>query len=358
MKCILYLFFVIGVFLTSINSLPAQIVKSKDGVVLGEKADFIEGCLDGAKKIIDGEIAIADLVLNVEDYCFCMTEVFSNINSWEFEEAIRTDNLMGLLTKRENITLMLDCAESLEVNEENLNMNFKFSELNETEKRIFLVGCVRDIKEIAAEDEVMARLMEEDDVAMRICNCTLENLAQGDFSTFDLLEEDILYDPIFIEAISPCFYDVFSEFIDFDLENSENDIIGSLTKSEVPLIEEGLTGEYLVKLNLGGKIKYFILDTGATDMVISRELERELLINGTLNESNYVDKAEYLLADNSIVKANVILLDNIQIGDYTVNNVTIAVIDEGSLLLGKSFLDKFKDWSINKYSKLLILYKE
>jgi predicted aspartyl protease len=50
-------------------------------------------------------------------------------------------------------------------------------------------------------------------------------------------------------------------------------------------------------------------------------------------------------------------VDNITIGDYVLNNVVIAVIDEGSLLCGKSFLDKFKKWELDKENNFLILYK-
>ena len=63
------------------------------------------------------------------------------------------------------------------------------------------------------------------------------------------------------------------------------------------------------------------------------------------------------LNKNKKLKALIVKLDNIIIGDYTLNNVVIAVIDEGSLLCGKSFLDKFKKWEIDKQNNVLILYK-
>ena len=50
-------------------------------------------------------------------------------------------------------------------------------------------------------------------------------------------------------------------------------------------------------------------------------------------------------------------VDNITIGDFTLNNVIIGIIDGGSLLCGKSFLDKFKKWEIDEKNKVLILYK-
>ena len=103
--------------------------------------------------------------------------------------------------------------------------------------------------------------------------------------------------------------------------------------------------------------KYYLFDTGASDLIINRDTERELLLNGVLKKENYLNKTEYTLANNQTVKAQKVKLDNIIIGDYTLNNVIIAIIDEGSLLCGKSFIDKFKKWEIDKQNNVLILYK-
>ena len=51
------------------------------------------------------------------------------------------------------------------------------------------------------------------------------------------------------------------------------------------------------------------------------------------------------------------LIDKIKIGDYSVSDVEIAIIDDGALLCGISFLDVFEKWEIDKNSKTLILYK-
>ena len=74
-------------------------------------------------------------------------------------------------------------------------------------------------------------------------------------------------------------------------------------------------------------------------------------------EQLFENKTEYTLANNQTVKGNMVKVDNIVIGDYTLNNVVIAIIDEGSLLCGKSFLDKFKKWEIDRQNNVLILYK-
>ena len=76
-----------------------------------------------------------------------------------------------------------------------------------------------------------------------------------------------------------------------------------------------------------------------------------------MKRENYLRKTEYTLANNQTIQAQMVIVDNITIGDYVLNNVVIAIIDEGSLLCGKSFLDKFKNWEIDKQNNFLILYK-
>ena len=63
------------------------------------------------------------------------------------------------------------------------------------------------------------------------------------------------------------------------------------------------------------------------------------------------------MANNEKVEGQMVKVDNITIGDFTLNNVIIGIIDGGSLLCGKSFLDKFKKWEIDEKNKVLILYK-
>ena len=55
--------------------------------------------------------------------------------------------------------------------------------------------------------------------------------------------------------------------------------------------------------------------------------------------------------------ADIVLINNISIGQYTINNVYVAVIESGSLLCGKGFFDKFKTWKFNKLNHKITLYK-
>ena len=63
-----------------------------------------------------------------------------------------------------------------------------------------------------------------------------------------------------------------------------------------------------------------------------------------------------ILADGSRVRAERVMLHSIQVGGHTVKNVLASVTDtQGSLLLGQSFLARFKSWSIDNERSVLIL---
>jgi len=105
-----------------------------------------------------------------------------------------------------------------------------------------------------------------------------------------------------------------------------------------------------------GKSIAFI-DTGASDLVIDRNFERELLIIGAIDKNSYLGKSKYVLANNEEISADIIKVNNLKIGDFILNNVVIAVVEEGGMLCGKSLLDKFRNWEFNKLNNSLILFK-
>lgn len=134
------------------------------------------------------------------------------------------------------------------------------------------------------------------------------------------------------------------------------DIKGSSNNSNVKL--EISNGVYHVYVTIGGVKKKFVLDSGASDVSLSEEVERELINSGIIKKEYYIESALYKIADGSIVQYRRLILPEIKIGGFTVNNVKAAVgIGSTPLLLGKSFLDKFKKWSIDNTSQTLNLEK-
>ncbi len=126
---------------------------------------------------------------------------------------------------------------------------------------------------------------------------------------------------------------------------------------EIPLTET-VSSNFTLEIEIDGEIRSFIFDTGASEMVINADLERELLLNGTISRENYLEKRPFKLANNQMVTAQLIRVNSIKIGDCFVENAVIAAIDDGDLLLGTGFLKKFKNWEFDSKNKVLRLYRK
>lgn len=69
-----------------------------------------------------------------------------------------------------------------------------------------------------------------------------------------------------------------------------------------------------------------------------------------------VGSQTYRLADGSTVPSMRFRLGSLQVGDVSIENVVAALAPaEGSLLLGLSFLNRFKSWSIDNAKQALLL---
>jgi clan AA aspartic protease (TIGR02281 family) len=124
----------------------------------------------------------------------------------------------------------------------------------------------------------------------------------------------------------------------------------------VKLTKEG--GLYYLPVTIGNLTKNFILDSGASDVLISQEIEKKLIDNKKITKSNYLSPSLYKIADGSIIECRRLLLPEIKIGNYIVKNVIASIISNGNtLLLGKSFLDKFQSWTIDNNKQILKLEK-
>lgn len=132
------------------------------------------------------------------------------------------------------------------------------------------------------------------------------------------------------------------------------DVSGKKNTDVVPLMNIGQV--FKVKARIGGIEKYFILDSGASDCMIPASFEKELKEKQALRTDQYLEPSPYTLADGRVVTCRRFVIGSMVIGEFTVKNVTVGVIDEEStFLLGKSFLDKFEEWTVDPRASTLYL---
>jgi predicted aspartyl protease len=99
-----------------------------------------------------------------------------------------------------------------------------------------------------------------------------------------------------------------------------------------------------------------MIDSGASDVSIPADVFSTLKRAGTINESDFVGRRTYVLADGSTAESPFFTIKSLRIQNIILNDVTGSVgPSQGPLLLGQSFLQRFKSWSIDNTNRELVL---
>lgn len=225
----------------------------------------------------------------------------------------------------------------------------KFSNLGEFGYTILFKSCIDNI---ISTDSIYYEDIDED----TFCDCYANKIIDKNFTYayyinefFDELvdESSVSHNEIYLN----CYYNSMKKEEDI---NHSRDISGPSLKEEIDILD---VGSRKIKILLGDHVKYFDLDTGAEETVITMKMAELLEKDGLI--SKYLDDKYFVLADGTEADCKQMIINNFKIGNFTVNNVTVAVPKEaeGSFLLGLSFLNKFK-WSIDAERSVLLLEKK
>jgi len=124
---------------------------------------------------------------------------------------------------------------------------------------------------------------------------------------------------------------------------------------EVPL--KSLGGTFVVPVFINGAITLnFVVDSGAADVSVPADVVGTLIRAGTIGRADFTGKQKYMLADGSVSPTITFIIWSLKVGDVLVENVKRSVSPAaGSLLLGQSFLQRFKSWSMDNTKHVLVL---
>lgn len=130
---------------------------------------------------------------------------------------------------------------------------------------------------------------------------------------------------------------------------------GSAALTRVALKKSG--GTFGVPIEINGKFTLdFVVDSGAADVSVPVDVFSTLVRTGTIRQSDIMGEQTYVLADGSKSKSVTFTIRSLRAGDKTVENVRGSVSSaQGILLLGQSFLERFKSWSIDNTTHELVL---
>jgi hypothetical protein len=123
---------------------------------------------------------------------------------------------------------------------------------------------------------------------------------------------------------------------------------------EVKIERHGST--YRVPVRINDTITLpFLLDTGASDLVIPADVALTLIRAGALRSGDFVGKDRYRLANGSEEVSELVVLHEVQVGEHIVRNVTASISpSQGEPLLGQSFLSKFGTVTLD-YKRLVLI---
>ena len=107
-------------------------------------------------------------------------------------------------------------------------------------------------------------------------------------------------------------------------------------------LERNQHGTYTISVQINGALVLpFVLDTGASFVVIPEDVFRTLTRTGTVTESDFIGVGTAVLADGSKHASDSYVLHEVRVGDHIVRNVVANVVSvNGAALLGQSFLSK------------------
>ncbi len=118
-------------------------------------------------------------------------------------------------------------------------------------------------------------------------------------------------------------------------------------EERIPVAATG--GVYTIPVGINGAVTLsFILDTGASTVLIPADVALTLMRTGTISESDIGETMQAVLADGSVVEKLQVNLRSLQIGSVTLHNVEAIVGGHtSSLLLGQSALRRLEPWSLD-----------
>ncbi|MDR1459934.1 MAG: retroviral-like aspartic protease family protein [Bacteroidales bacterium] len=146
-----------------------------------------------------------------------------------------------------------------------------------------------------------------------------------------------------------------------ELEKKCNVLSSSITISgpataSIPLLKNGNMNK--LKLRIGSSEKYYLMDSGASKSLISKSYSRELEKLGLITKKSFIGERIFETANGNTMLCSVVVLDNVKLGDFTLNGVEFAIYDEDvEFLFGKNILDAFSSWQVKNNNTILELVK-
>jgi uncharacterized protein len=118
-----------------------------------------------------------------------------------------------------------------------------------------------------------------------------------------------------------------------------------------------INGIYTLPVRINNALtETFILDSGAAEVSISDDVANTLVRSGSIQPRDYLIERVYTDASGRPLRRKRVLLRSVRIGNYEIRNVPASIGGStGLMLLGQSFLNRLKVWSIDNRRQVLVI---
>lgn len=355
----LLLFFVM---LTATTHAQTDSLYFTDGQAMPGKRMMTAECAKAFDK--DAKKKKSKFTYNGEAICGCFFEgMASSMTYDEFMKAIEDKNFISKASSDQSspmFKMMVNCVlANMQAKESAPEASSKSKTQNAATagnsapesnlEELMVQSCIEAFNKKAGKQQTEVN-------AEQYCRCAMGRVIEQKIS-FDRMGE--LQNPnseLFQAIIVPCLQQSSTDK-STPAERVAGEVVGDNPSEEIPLTQLGKV--YRVQARIGKHEKFFILDSGASDVIINSDFERDLIFDGLVSKSDYMTDKLYQLANGEQVNCRRFKLKSMQLGGYTLNNVVVAIMDrkDVTFLLGKSALDKFSNWSINNENSTLKLVK-
>lgn len=303
----------------------SDIVKTKDGIILGKKSDLIKSF---SRSVSDfKKMEQAGVTFDTTNFYEC---VITAIQSLDNQVIQKKDTVQSIVKTCFFSSMKLNLEEKL--------------------GKIILIKLCKD--SMIIKNDLSRKIgLESSESIDSYCECFADKIMTVEKSK----RQEYINGDINNILVFPCIQLAQSKARQNNDIYNPNDIIGSVDSSNIKLLKIG--DHKMVQITIGDITKYYILDTGSDLLLIDKISEQELINNKKLLPSMFIGEKQFSLADNRKVNAKVYNIDKVSIGSYTVKNVEIGVIENGALLCGMSLLQKFRHWKIDSEINVLKLFK-
>ncbi|MGZ3879966.1 MAG: retroviral-like aspartic protease family protein [Flavisolibacter sp.] len=314
-----------------------EYIHTKDGKSLETRHKLILACVRNYGAPAGNAVVkqICECEVNLLDRRYTMKEIR------EYQKKYRTNGFARLIEQDTLLQNQIkECSQSSNV------LLYSIPAYRQS----FVTKCIENLR--ASTDKPV-----NDTLAAMFCNCAADIMEQRKL-TLDKMDDlsnpsSLLYNEIAFKCGSP-----FLEPSDFAKDwkpTNAKDIVGPDIDS-VQVIS--VMGIHKIKIKIGNEVRVWMIDSGASDLLVSDEYAKKLKASGVISERNYIGEGRYSLADNRIVSCKRYKIDGVHIGNMVVNNVILATSkDAAEFLAGKSLLNKFTEWTIDNKNNYLILKK-